>query len=268
MTASPSSRAYACGHLDVTVAILERPAAEVTACLPRGLSLARQTMTPTGTHPMMLMFGEHSHVRQWFRPPSSGGSYGEWIVATPFIDWTDAHGRVSPWAHMSRLFLNSPWFVVLGWLYAYPKMLARVSAPAGAYSVSTLLRARPRVEMRWERAGPVVPWGDFPGSPRLAPVFEQPFIERFSPLPWLGSRMWFDLERASIQPARAHVKLQPGCAPGLPAMTVDAGSIIDGLPGAFRLSCDWMLSRPYLASRLPSALRTLPASDLRGPHHV
>ena len=268
MTAAPRPRAWAYGHLDVTVALVARPAAEVSSWLPRGLSLARQTMTPPGTHPVTLMFGEHSHVRPWFRPPASGGNYGEWIVATPMLEWTDAHGRVSPWAYMSRLFLNSPGFVFLGWLYAYPKVLARVSAPAGAYSVSTLLRGRPRVQMQWEGAGPVVPWGDFPGALRLAPVFEQPFISRFAPVPWLGSRMWFDLDGATIQPARAHVRLQPGCAPGLPAMTFDAGSIIDGLPGAFRLSCDWMLSRPYLASRLPGALRTLPASDLRGPHHA
>ena len=67
--------------------------------------------------------------------------------------------------------------------------------------------------------------------------------------------MWFDLDRASVQPVRARFALREGCAPGLPAMKVDAGSIIDGVPGAFRLSCDWMLSRPYLASRLPGALR-------------
>ena len=267
MTQAPASKAYAYGHLDVTVAIIAPPAAEVRAWLPQGLSLAPQTMTPPGTHPVTLMFGEHSHVRPWFMPPSAGGSYGEWIVATPALDWNDDGGHGTSWAYMSRLFLSSPWFVFLGWLYAYPKVLARVAAPPGAYSVRTLIGNRPRVEMRWESAGPVVPWADFPGAARIAPAFEQPFISRFAPLPWLGSRMWFDLDHSSVQPVRAHFTLQAGSAPGLPAMRVDAGSIIDGLPGAFRLSCDWRLSRPYLASRLPGALRDLPASDVRGPHH-
>jgi hypothetical protein len=268
MTAAASPGEYASGHLDVTVAIIAPPSAEVRAWLPRGLTLAPQTMTPAGAHPVMLMFGQHSHVRPWFRPPSTGGSYGEWIVATPFVEWTAGDARVSSWAYMSRLFLNSPWFVVLGWLYAYPKVLARVSVPSDGYAVRTLLGAQPRVDMQWQSAGPAVPWTDFPGASRLAPCFEQPFISRFAPLPWLGSRMWFDLERASVQPVRAHIDLQTGCAPGLPAMTVDAGSIIDGVPGAFRLSCDWSLSRPYLASRLPGALGERPASDVRGPHHV
>ena len=268
MTQVPASKAYAYGHLDVTVAIVAPPAAEVRAWLPRSLSLAPQAMTPAGTHPVTLMFGQHSHVRPWFRPPAAGGSYGEWIVATPCVERTGARGRAPSCAYMSRLFLNSPWFVFLGWLYAYPKVLARVSAPAGAYSVRTLLRDRPRVEMQWAPAGPVVPWADFPGSSRLAPAFEQPFVSRFAPLPWLGSRMWFDLDRASVQPVRSRFTLQAGCAPGLPAMNVDAGSILDGVPGAFRLSCDWMLSRPYLAPRLPGALEEARPSDVRGPTHV
>ena len=150
MTQAPASKAYAYGHLDVTVAIIAPPAAEVRAWLPQGLSLAPQTMTPPGTHPVTLMFGEHSHVRPWFMPPSAGGSYGEWIVATPALDWTDDGGHGTSWAYMSRLFLSSPWFVFLGWLYAYPKVLARVSAPPGAYTVGMLLGAKPRVEM-WLR---------------------------------------------------------------------------------------------------------------------
>ena len=268
MTGAPASTAYAYGHLDVTVAVIAPPAAEVGAWLPQGLTLAPQTTTPSGTHPVMLMFGEHSHVRPWFRTPSSGGTYNEWIAATPMLEWTDARGRLTPCAYMSRLFLNSLGFVLLGWLYAYPKVLARVSAPPGAYHVGTLLRGKPMVEMHWEPAGPVVPWPDFPGASRIAPVFEQPFIARFAPLPWLGSRMWFELKRASIQPVTAHITLEQGCAPGFPAMTLDAGSIVDGVPGAFRLSCDWSLSRPYLASRLPRALRELPASDGEGPPHA
>jgi len=268
MTGAPASMAYAYGHLDVTVVVLVPPAADVQTWLPQGLSLAGRTPAPAGTHPVMLMFGEHSHVRPWFAPPTSGGHYSEWIVAIPLVEWTGANGRVWPWAHMSRLFLNSPWFVFLGWLYAYPKVLARVSAPPGAYTVRTLWRGKPRVEMHWESAAPVVPWADFPAAPRVGPFFEQPFIEHFAALPWLGSRMWFDLEGAHVQPVRATVALQAGCAPGLPAMTADVGSLIDGMPGAFRLSCDWMLSRPYLASHLPGALREHTASDSRGPHHA
>ena len=85
MTAATSSCAYAYGHLDVTVVILAPPAADVSAQLPRGLSLARQHMTPPGTHPLVLMFGQHSHVRPWFMRPAAGGSYDELIVATPLL---------------------------------------------------------------------------------------------------------------------------------------------------------------------------------------
>ena len=79
--------AWASGHLEVTNVVLAPPVDVVKALLPAGLSPAAQTLTPAGTHPVVVMFGQHSHVHPWFRPPSSGGDYNEWIVATPCLDW-------------------------------------------------------------------------------------------------------------------------------------------------------------------------------------
>jgi hypothetical protein len=63
--------------------------------------------------------------------------------------------------------------------------------------------------------------------------------------------MWFELESATVQPVSASFSITTGCAPGLPAMSKQVGSIANGIPGAFHLSCDWMLSRPYLAKNIP-----------------
>ena len=95
-------------------------------------------------------------------------------------------------------------------------------------------------------------------------MFGQPFIDRLGVLPWLGSRMWFDLESSTIQPVSVSARVYDGAAPGFPAMRIEAGGIDSGLPGAFRLSCDWLLSRPYLAGSMPALLRTPMPPDYAG----
>ena len=259
--AAQSRWAFSYGHLDVVVAVLSLPSAVVSAQLQPGVSLAAQTLTPPGTHPLLLMFGQHSHVRPFFLPKGLGGSYHEWIVATPFVEWTDAAGQTTPWAAMSRLYLDSALFTVLGWLYAYPKVLARIAAPDHCYNVRTFMNSNPRVSMEWHSAGPVMPWSSFADAPRVAPIFGQPFIERLSIFPWLGSRMWFELDQATVEPVTLHATVEAGCAPGLSALNISMGRITDGVPGAFRLSLDWMLSRPYLGGHLPAVLRAAMPPD-------
>jgi hypothetical protein len=264
-TGATSSWAYAYGHLDVTVVVVATPLAELGAQLKAGQRPAAQTMTPAGTHPQVLLFGQHSHVRNWFQSPARGGRYDEWIIATPFLEWTDSRGATSAWATMSRLYLDSAWFTLLGWLYAYPKKVARMTATTqpGRYQVLTFPGSQPRVEMEWEPAGAAMPWPGFPNSEALASLFGQPFLERFFALPWLGSRMWFELATSTVQGARVRARIHDGCARGFSPQSIDCGSIVEGIPGAFRLSCDWMLSRPYLAPRLPAGLRTPMPPDCR-----
>lgn len=252
MIAQTNRWAWASGHLEVTNVVLALPVDEVKALLPDGLSLTPQSLTPTGTHPVVLMFGQHSHVHPWFQPPGSGGSYNEWIVATPFLEWSGG-GTVKPCAYMSRLYLNSFYYVVLGWMYGYPKKLSRSTVTPASYDVRTFPGNQPRVSMINEPAGSITPFSALPGHAALAPVFEAPFFQKLGLLPWLGSRMWFGLDTANVQPMTATFSLTEGCAPGLRAMDKQVGSIVQGIPGAFHMSCDWLLSRPYLATNLPQA---------------
>ena len=265
MSSARSDWAYAYGRLEVTVVVIATPLPELAGQLDPGLRPAPQDLTPPGTHPQVLMFGQHSHVRNWFQSPDAGGHYDEWIIATPFLDWSDGRGRVSSWTTMTRLYLNSAWFTVLGWLYAYPKKLARMSATPGRYNVRTFPGSSPRVEMQWQAAGPAVRWPSFPHAGALSPLFGQPFLQRFGVLPWLGSRMWFGLGASTVQPATVQARIHDGCARGFAGRTIACGSIADGIPGGFRLSCDWMLSRPYLAPSLPPELRTPMPPDCVSP---
>jgi hypothetical protein len=220
--------------------------------LPAPLTLAAQTLTPPGTHPVVLMFGQHSHVQPWF-VPGSGFSYNEWIVAMPFLEWRKG-ATVKSCSFMSRLYLDNALMVFGGWLYGYPKKLSTSTVTPTSYDVSTFPGHQPRVSMINAPAGPVVPFASLSDHAALAPVFEQPFIQRLAPFPWLGSRMWFEIDSATVQPITAQVRVTDGCAPGLKAMSVNAGSILDGFPGAFHLSCNWVLSRMFLAADTPPEL--------------
>lgn len=263
MTTANSRWAYAYGHLEVTIVVLAPPNPTVTGLLPAGLALAAQDFSRPGTHPVVLMFGHHFHVRQWFMPPTAGGSYDEWIVAVPFLGRA---GDSQPWSCMSRLYLDKLWYVLLGWMYGYPKKLARtlVNDTQTSYIVETFPDGKPQVAMTSQAQGPSIPFMALPGAAPLAQIFQQPFVQHLGPMPWLGSRMWFELDSAIVQPMTTQFQLTAGCAPGLDAMSMDVGSIVTGIPGAFHISCDWMLSRPYLAGRLPNELR-LPAPPDQRP---
>lgn len=253
MTPATSRWAWASGHLEVTNIVLALPVAEVRAMLPPSLTLAPQSLTPPGTHPVVLMFGQHSHVRPWFLPFGAGSSYHEWIVATPLLEWRRG-AMVRPCSYMSRLYLNSLVMVVGGWLYGYPKKLSSSTVTPASYNVRTFPGGAPLVTMTNAPAGPAVPFTDLPGEARLALFFEQPFYQRLGPFPWLASRMWFALGTATAQPMTAQFSITGGCAPGLEAMSATVGSIADGIPGAFHLSCDWTLSRMFPAGDAPPGL--------------
>src|SRR3954452_24193845 len=142
--------AWAYGHLDVTMVIIVTPLAQLQAQLRPGLTPATQDVPPPGTHPQVLMFGQHSDVRPWFRPSGSGTGYDEWIVATPLLEGTDSRGSRAPGGTMSRLYLDNLWYTILGWFYGYPKKLAHISTPPGSYGVRAIPGSRPRVEMTWK----------------------------------------------------------------------------------------------------------------------
>ena len=155
---------------------------------------------------------------------------------------------------MSRLYLNNALMVFGGWLYGYPKKLSNSTVTPTSYDVRTFPFNAPRVAMSNAPAGPVVPFKDLPGCAALAPIFQLPFIQRLRPFPWLGSRMWFEVDTGTVQPMTAQISITDTCAPGLKAISATVGSIVDGIPGAFHLSCDWMLSRMFLAGGMPPGL--------------
>src|SRR4051794_711765 len=109
------------GHYSASIVCLTLDVEAARAMLPVGLEPAPQTMTSPGTHPVLLLFGNHRDVRTFFLP-FVGLRYHEAIVAVPFVrrPGDDALG-IGPFAYMPVLELDHWLAVVLGWFYAYNK---------------------------------------------------------------------------------------------------------------------------------------------------
>jgi len=233
-------RIAAVGNYSALFATLPVPAENAQAMLPNGVSLGAQTLTPAGQHPLLLMFGHHTHVHPAFLK-IGGWSYHEFLVAIP---WVTKRGSDTVWSHMPKLYLDSWAMVLAGWLYAFPKMRAGISASADSYAVHTWITRRRRVSARWNLEGSAGPASAFPNFSGVAATFAEPFVQRFPPLPFETSTMAFDLASATIQAATASVEISEPFLPGLPTGSFSFPSIATTPLGAFTIDVPWTLSWP------------------------
>lgn len=245
---------HAVGHYRALIVCLTPDRAVADGVLDGKLRRVSDPSAPAGTHPLILMFGHHNDVRPSFKPATTGGSYDEFVCAVPYVQ------RPMPrtddpavWACMPRLFLNSLWYVLLGWPYGYPKVLANTRNAAGGYSVTARSGDRALVVAEWQVTGDVMPFYQFPTAAAIAPYFRQPFLQPFLTPFSIASIMQFHLDDAEVQSATADYQVGAGSVPGLPAIAGHVGSAALQLPGAFWLSVPWTLSRPYVG-HLPSTL--------------
>lgn len=223
---------------------------QVRAMVQRGLDLAPQSLTPAGTHPVTVLFGRHTDVRPNILP-IRGASYREFLLAVPYLRRLSGGVPAGPVvATMPRLYLNSWLFVVLGWMYAYPKWRARIEDDASRYRVRSLIWKRPRLDAGFAAYGPTGPVTEFPHFAPLAPIFSQPFAQKFSLTPWICSLMQFDLDRARVRAVRGSFKIESAFLPGLPVGRFEFEGIDKTPLGGFHIEVPWRLSLPMLCGRV------------------
>lgn len=239
-------------------AVVSLPLDDVRGMLPRGVAPGAQTLSPPGEHPVLFMFGRHSGVRPVFLPVR-GGSYHEMITAVPFLDYPRAsEGRAGgeyrgPYAFMPRLYLDSWIFVMLGWLYGYDKVRARIRETPGAYRVAALASGRAIVSGRFDPRGEPGPVSAFPNFVPVEPAFRQPFLGKLFFGPILCSIMTFELEKAVLRPIEACIEIEDSYLRGMPKREFRVPGIDASPLGAFRIEVPWTLSYPMACSCLPAA---------------
>ncbi len=227
------------------VVIWPFPNEVISSLLPDRLELAPQTMTGDATHPVMMLFGRHAHVRPDFIP-FGGMNYYEFILAIPFVQWKDASAYKfrGPFAFMPRLYLDKVFATLLGYMYGYPKLMARIQG-GNAYRVHELLLDRPLIRGDFTDHGDQQPVSAFPNFENVRAIFEIPFVGKLDASPYICSKMTFHLDDALIRSCEARVELQYEFLPGLlPDTRVSRGLAHEPF-GAFQLDVPWDLTLPF-----------------------
>jgi hypothetical protein len=245
--------ACVCGFFDAIVCAVQIDREVLSPCFPPGLEPA-DAGNPRPT--ILLMFGQQTHVRPWFMK-DGGSSYLEWVAAVPSVRRTDAPDTPEL-ALVSRLYLDHWFWVVMGWLYGFPKVRARIRREPAAYGIRALLSGRPITDLSVRALGPLVSVPSSPDAPLIRPYFELPFIGQVIPGLWIYSRMWFLLDQAYMAPVAATFTMQPDCVPNLPALSFDVHGITPDRGRAFHLRVPWKLSRPYLSPGVPPNVAKTP----------
>lgn len=246
------------GRYRANCAVLALPASDAASMLAGNAGLGAQTLTPPGTHPVILLMGEHTGVRVKFLPGSI--DYREALVSVP---WVRRRGKAcgsGPLAHVSRLWLDRLAPVVGGWTFGFPKIWSRVGMSDTSYAVKSMLSRTPLLEARFEARGEAAPVSQFGHFGVVRPIFEQPFLQRLLLAgPSCVEVMDFGLDRATLQPIEATIEVRDGFMAGFPAGVREVSSIEESQFGAFRLELSWTLTAPMSCASASSLIsKTFP----------
>lgn len=231
------------GRYRANCAVFALPAPDAAAMLTTNCELGAQSLTPPGTHPVILLMGEHTGVRVKFLPGSI--SYREALVSVPWVRRRGGACGSGPLAHVSRLWLDRLAPVVGGWTFGFPKIWSRVEMSDASYGVRSILSRTRLLDARFEARGAAAPPAQFAHFGAIRSIFEQPFLQRLILLgPSCVEVMDFGLDRATLQPIEAMIEVRDGFMAGLPAGARKLGSIEESPFGAFRLELSWTLTAP------------------------
>lgn len=231
------------GHYRANCVVFALPASDAVAMLTANAALDRQELTPPGTHPVILLMGEHRDVRVRFLPGAF--SYREALVSVPWVRRRGGSCGNRPLAHVSRLWLDRLPPVVGGWTFGFPKIWSRVEMSDTSYGVQSILSRARLLDARFEARGAPAPASQFRGFDPVRPIFEQPFLQRLLLAgPSCVEVMDFGLDRATLQPIAATIGIRDGLLAGLPTGAHDVSSINESPFGAFRLDLSWTLTAP------------------------
>lgn len=241
----PKYPSKAVGTYSSRVVVWPYPREVLQGLLPDRLELAPQTITAPDAHPVVMLFGQQTEVKPDFFP-FAGMNYFEFIFAIPFVQWKDpdAYKFRGPFAYMPRLYLDKVMATLLGYMYGYPKLLARIQG-GETYRVRDLLLDRPLIRGEFRSQGDARPVSAFPNFEALRPIFEIPFVGKLDATPYICSRLTFHLDDALMRSCTSTVELQYEFLDGVFPDTRASRGIEDEPMGSFDIHVPWELTLPF-----------------------
>jgi hypothetical protein len=236
----------------VTLAL---PTARVRDFLPAGLELGEQTVTPPGTHPVILFY--HDMIRATMSIPSllPSMTYHEHSVGVPFAYMArgaSGNRSLGPYYFMPRLYLDNFLAVIGGlWFWGFAKQPASFVVTENSYSISSP-DGRRLTSLSWESTSEHRPIREFPNFEPVRQMLMQPMI---SMLPAALGPFFFlsnfdkDWERATVRPLRTALEVDveyvPSFTGGRYPNEGRSSGIDESVLGSYELRAPWRLGLLY-----------------------
>lgn len=240
---------------------LAPPIELVRALMPPGLSLGDQTVTPFGTHPVIVSFNKLSDARMSVPSLLPTLNYREYTVGIPysFVSYGKAaRDGLGPFYYMPRLLLDSMLAVIGGLgFWGFLKEAATFRRSGLQQSIWSS-DGTELTSLSWTAGGEHRPITAFPFD-EVRRMLDQPLVSQV-PLelgPYVVSEFQRQWDRATVRPIETILTVQDdsflrGCA-GISKRTCfegcEAGHSlgIDASPlGSYELRVPWRLGIPYV----------------------
>ena len=229
------------------------PTPTVRELLPWGLELGPQSLTPPGTHPVVLFF--HDLFRAHMNIPTllPNMTYREQVIGIPYSHvTTDWAGPSGPFFFMPRLWLDNVLATFGGLLqWGFAKKLARFTVTAERYAVTDEAE-RPLISLDFERVGEPLPVAHFPHFEAIRSLIDQPLV---SALPaamgpfYVCSDFAKNWRTAKLRPLRTAVTIDRAFVTGLPCGRFPEEDLHPGIDespfGGYELHTQWSQSLIY-----------------------
>lgn len=245
------------GDGDIRCATLVLPTPQVRALLPWGLDLEPQTLTPPGTHPVVMFFQDMLRAHMTVPTLLPSMSYHEQVVGIPFVRCQTVAGPVpGPFFYMPNLFLDD-WLAILGGrlYWGFAKQYAQYEVTRGRYAARDAYG--PLVALDHEPTGRWRPASEMPNfepwcRPRTG-IMCQPLIAMLpmgmGPL-FVASDFEKHWPSAQVRPLTTRVHIHRSFVPALPTGAFPRHGPAPGLDrtvvGSFQVRARWRLTLPYL----------------------
>ncbi len=228
-------------------ATLVLPTQTVQDLLPHGLVLGPQTLTPPGTHPVVLFFNDLFRAHMNIPTLLPNMTYHEQVVGVPFAYVTRSiAGPSGPFFFMPQLWLDNVLATLGGLLFwGFAKRLARFTVTADRYAAVDE-SGRPLISLDFEPVGEPAPLSQFPLFEPLRQLMDQPLVSQLpaamGPL-FACSDFAKNWHTARVRPLRSAVHIARAFVPGLPCgrfPETDLHPGIDESPfGAYEIHSQW-----------------------------
>lgn len=238
----------------VTLAL---PVNQVRQCLPSGLELGEQRVTPKGTHPVIVSFNEFFRVEWSFPNPLQSLTYHEVTFSVPYAWLTPAAESgfsprtQGPFIFFPRLLLDN-WLAVLGGMFFWglAKRIASFTVRHDTCSVSD--GSTPLISLSWKAVGAQKPVGSYPHFAAVRDMLDQPSVS----LVPASIGKWFvvsDFERqwdvATLRPLETSVQVDtefvPGFTSGCYPQRGTSSGIQEEVLGSYELRAPWRMGLPF-----------------------